>query len=114
MGKGMQLCAGRDPLLQHMRELVGGKQEHLQRPLEWGSHSGRGSSQLLLHILPKQQKNPKWSEETRTRKTKGQERCYPPPITQIIAKVKDLFSGSMRWATGMQLGKQRMLETGVP
>lgn len=46
---------------------------------------------------------------------RGQERgCYPTPISQTIAKVKDLVSESMRWVMGMWWGKQRMLETGLP
>lgn len=110
------------PLLSNTQDLVGEAGSISKGHYSGGKSSG-GRSQLFLHVLPKlEQKN--WGrgkrhtqgeESSFPRIRKGQKRgCYPTPISQTIAKVKDLVSESMRWVMGMWWGKQRMLERGVP
>lgn len=85
------------------------------------SKSGGGRSQLFLHVLPRQsrrirgegKRHARRKEPSFPRIRKGQGRdAIQPPISQTIAKVKDLVSESMRWVVGMWWGKQRCWKQG--
>lgn len=108
----MQLCAGRAPSLQHARELVGGGRGHLQRPLQVGVRAVGAEVSFSSTFFPKQAKESGVEEEethTRKRTAFSQNKegprkrmlSNPPhPVSQTIAKVKDLVSESIRRATG--------------
>lgn len=86
------------------------------------SKSGGGRSQLVLHVLPRQSRRIRGEGKRHAQRKepsfpsirKGQGRdAIQPPISQTIAKVKDLVSESMRWVVGMWWGKQRCWERGA-